>query len=258
MICCIYCRKEYSLKGIHTHYYRSHGTVEEKIKFSSGYNGKYHEISNILKERGKIQRKIKMNEYYLTPKYCLKCCRVIEFEKRTNDYCSRSCGNNRGPRSLETKQKISEKLKNLQREIDLKFCIIHHCKNCNNQLKNRKVFCSRECVKIFKQKYLTSKQKYKHNCSFKFSLNDYPNYFDFSLIEKYGWYSATNRGNNLNGVSRDHMISIEYGFKNNIPPEIISHPANCQLLQHRKNKLKGTKCDITLEELLEKINDWNN
>jgi len=85
---------------------------------------------------------------------------------------------------------------------------------------------------------------------------DYPSYFDLFLIEKYGWYKAKNRGDNPNGISRDHMISIVDGFKNNIPPEIIKHPANCQLMKHPDNNRKNTKSSITIEELKSKISTF--
>ena len=49
---------------------------------------------------------------------------------------------------------------------------------------------------------------------------------------------------------------VKYGFENNISPEIISHPANCRLLKHRDNNKKNIKCDITIEELLNKIKNW--
>jgi len=59
------------------------------------------------------------------------------------------------------------------------------------------------------------------------------------------------------GVSRDHVISVAYGFENNIDPLIIKHPANCQLLRHSDNSSKHIKCDMVIENLLEKINKWN-
>ena len=88
---------------------------------------------------------------------------------------------------------------------------------------------------------------------YKYLLNSYPEEFDFSLIEKYGWYKAKNRGNNLNGVSRDHIYSRDKGFENLIDPYIISHPANCQLLIHTDNESKNCKCDMSIEELVEFI-----
>ena len=66
-------------------------------------------------------------------------------------------------------------------------------------------------------------------------------------------YKASNRGNNLNGISRDHMISLKEGFRSGISPDLISHPANCQLLQHFINNRKNTNSSLTLEELKERI-----
>lgn len=53
------------------------------------------------------------------------------------------------------------------------------------------------------------------------------------------------------------MISIMYGFKNEIPAEIISHPANCRLMQHKDNVSKYDKCSLTIKELLENIAIWD-
>ena len=79
-----------------------------------------------------------------------------------------------------------------------------------------------------------------------------------SLIQEHGWYQAANRGNNLDGVSRDHIISVKFGFENGIDPEIIAHPANCRLMRHTSNQKKNVDSDITLEELKERIEQWNN
>lgn len=97
---------------------------------------------------------------------------------------------------------------------------------------------------------------YKEKCKFNFNIFDYPKHFDLSLIEKYGWYSAKNKGNNLNGISRDHKISVYSGWINNINSNIISHPANCELVRHNKNQRKNIKCSITLKQLEESINKW--
>lgn len=39
------------------------------------------------------------------------------------------------------------------------------------------------------------------------------------------------------------------GFKNNIPPYVISHEYNLQMLKERDNIVKDFRCDITKEEL---------
>ena len=61
------------------------------------------------------------------------------------------------------------------------------------------------------------------------------------------------KNNNLDGVSRDHMFSVREGFEKGIDPKIISHPANCRLMIHNENISKNKKSFITIEELLDRI-----
>ena len=98
---------------------------------------------------------------------------------------------------------------------------------------------------------------YRADCAFKFNLADYPEEFDFVLIETYGWYKPKNKGNNLTGVSRDHAVSVRYGFDNNLPAEHLSHPANCVIMQHGKNSSKGKNNTMSYEELLKRIETWD-
>lgn len=100
-------------------------------------------------------------------------------------------------------------------------------------------------------------ERYRQLCEFKFSVKDYPEEFNLELIQEHGWYQAANRGNNLDGVSRDHIVSVKFGFENNIDPELISHPANCRLMRHTKNQKKNSDSDMTLKELKDKIDSWN-
>lgn len=114
-------------------------------------------------------------------------------------------------------------------------------------MKNRYINVNRESFKY-----------YQIQCAFTFALKDYPDEFDFGLIEKYGWYSPKNSNKpNLAGVSRDHMVSIKWGWENKVDPKIISHPANCKLVLQPKNASKHTDCSIAYEELLERIEAWN-
>ena len=53
------------------------------------------------------------------------------------------------------------------------------------------------------------------------------------------------------------MYSVKEGFINKIDPEIIKHPANCQLLKYSENSVKKTSCLITIDELLHKIKKWD-
>jgi hypothetical protein len=54
----------------------------------------------------------------------------------------------------------------------------------------------------------------------------------------------------------DHRYSISQGFKDKIDPFIIAHPCNLQMLKAKDNKKKNAKCDHTLEELYEKVNNF--
>ena len=94
-------------------------------------------------------------------------------------------------------------------------------------------------------------------CSFKFNVYEYPQHFDLSLIEQHGWYKAKNRGDNLDGISKDHIFSVKDGFINSIDPKIISHPANCKLVRHTDNQKKKTKSFISLKKLQENIEKFN-
>lgn len=42
----------------------------------------------------------------------------------------------------------------------------------------------------------------------------------------------------------DHKISIDYGFKNNIPVENIAHISNLRMIMYKENMIKGVKCFI--------------
>ena len=102
-----------------------------------------------------------------------------------------------------------------------------------------------------------SLKEFRLLCAFKFNVYDYPNEFPIDLINEYGWYSASNRGGNLKGVSRDHMISVKYAYDNDIDHNLISHPANCKLMIHNENVSKYSNCSISLDELIQKIDNWN-
>lgn len=260
---CPYCDKEYVRAGIVTHIYRSHSNR----KFSSGYNGCYHkkEYKEKIVKSNKIHHDKCRGEL---KEFSVKCANhkcnqeftVIEYENyfptKNKYFCSRKCSNSRN-HSESTKNKISKSLKgNPHKEK-----VYGKCLHCGIEIdityNLHKKYCSNKCSAIARRKNFDKLNIYRQQCSFNFALNDYPDEFDFSLIEQYGWYKAKNHGNNLNGISRDHIISIKYGFENNIDPTIISHPANCQLLRHNFNVSKGSHCHMTIDELKEKIKMWD-
>lgn len=254
---CQYCQQTFAL--IEGKIFANHVRWCDK-NTTNGDKGR-SKLSQICKE--KILLKNGQLKYFqVTCKACQKQFEVFEYEnlhpQRKIYFCSRSCSNNRGQRSFLTKEKIknSFSLRGLSfRKEREKLCLF--CKKKHNN----ELFCSRSCFVNERTRKanlkLSEKALYKKNCQFTFSLNSFPDEFDFSLIQKFGWYKASNRGNIPNGISRDHIMSIAYGFKNHIPCEIISHPANCKLMQHTQNMSKNSKSEISLEDLKKKIFDWD-
>lgn len=123
MCSCIYCRKEYSSKGIFTHVDRSH---LQKTHYSSGNNGKYDELS----EKAARLKSEKQSAYMLSPKKCSECGSTIEFDQRKNKFCSHSCSaiytnrkrtEHKWNLSEHSRLKISNKLKKLDTIVHVLF-----------------------------------------------------------------------------------------------------------------------------------------
>lgn len=208
--------------------------------------------STINRLLSKYEIKSKFNENCNEQLNCIECSILFKANKKERrKFCSRTCSvtfNNKNKvHSEETKNKIKETLlsKNNKKSIKLK-----NCKNCNNTVALYKRLC--DTCKTSYYKY------YRPLSNFDFDIDEYKEMFDFSLVEKYGWYSPSNKGNNLNGISKDHLYSVRDGFINKIDINIIKHPANCCLMVHRDNNIKNYNSSITLDELLKRIEDWNN
>lgn len=230
----------------------------------SGTTGKYCSLSCSSQHFGLKQRLSTISRYNASPKLCKHCNRVIPFDKRkSNMFCSSSCAavyNNAkkdwaniktGPAPKPKPSKLSRKERTTQlAEADGPHTRIYHC-TC--KLTGKKWYA--KSIKTIHPLTIETKKLYSYQCRFTFNIAKYPEWFDYasSLIKEYGWYSAANRGNNLSGCSRDHLYSVSDGFKNNIDPTIISHPANCNIVPHRQNQNKHKHSSITFDELLERI-----
>lgn len=134
---CEYCKKEFETKtSLLAH--NAKCKLNPKIKF------KLDLIEQTRKDRILIcQHCGKEYKLNLTDK---------EFEQnKYSKFCSRSCANSRGPRSEETKLKISKSL--------IKLDHINICKVCGKQYKyvygtdTTKKFCSHNCYKYFRSHF---------------------------------------------------------------------------------------------------------
>jgi hypothetical protein len=230
----------------------------------SGHVGGAH--SN---ERHVFKKRIKIE------KQCEKCSTTFSVVRTVNKngdqyiprnekrFCSHRCANGHSYTN-EWRAHISKSLTNNPKNPFYGggvSKVIHICPQCNKSFEKPKhqKFCSKSCASRSRKKPLdeTSHSYYWREAQFRFNLSDFPDEFDFSLIDKYGFYRAKNNGDNPLGVCRDHIVSVTYGFRNKIPPEIISHPANCQLLPHMLNIAKHTKSGMSVYDLYEKIKAWN-
>jgi hypothetical protein len=227
--------------------------------FESNYiTQKFCNLSCSTIHKNIIARKNKLQKYLLNPKLCLQCNEVIEIHKQVNKFCSSSCS-----AVYSNQRKDWSKIKTgppkTGRRLFSKIRFIL-CTHTNQYYSNRNSNGSfRRCSPYIK----TIKEKYYLAARFRFNVYHYPEKFDLSLITRHGWYTCPglkrkNQPKNIAGVSRDHIISVSYGFANNIDPTIISHPANCRIMLHSENKIKHSNCDKTLLQLLEDICVWDN
>ena len=82
---------------------------------------------------------------------------------------------------------------------------------------------------------------------------------ELKTLKKIGLFSS----NNTNGMVRDHRYSRYSGFKHKVPPVLLRHPANCQLITHKQNLSKAHSKNryqdndsISLEQLFSLIKQY--
>lgn len=108
--------------------------------------------------------------------------------------------------------------------------------------------------KIHKNKQ--PKEQYKSECLFHFEGNIYNLLFEFSEMS-INKQKINEVHSDSNMISRDHMVSQDYGYKYDIDTYLISHPANCMLMPLSENITKRANCSLTLNELIERVEFFN-
>lgn len=264
-----------------------HKVIEGNIKTFANHvrwckcNPKYNQILEGTLNKLKVN-KVPRNEYHFKCVVCNKDYSLIltennftkgKYRKTCSDECAKVLTNQNTDLKAKN-QKVSE---TIQKKINdgtfmlpygrkyegstlcQKVCPL--CKKEFTTLRKNKKYCSVECAREAKrEKDLKNKEElhiYRLMAKFQFGIKNYPEEFDFKLIQDFGWYEAPNRGDNPKGVSRDHMFSVNEGYKQGIDPYYISHPANCKLMRQEDNFKKLTKCSITKEELFQRVKEWN-
>ena len=233
-----------------------------------GSTGKYCSLACTGQNNGIMRRNISIQKYLLNPKPCKNCNIAISYDRRkSNQFCGRSCAatynNTRkdwanittgpAPKPKLPKQPRKKRFNGIvNAEGPYTRIYLSTCKITGKQWYSK-------TIKTIHPSAAITKKLYSYQCRFTFSIADYPQFFTDAaeLIKEYGWYSASNRGNNLSGCSRDHLYSVSDGFKNNVDPLLMSHPANCKIVPHRQNQNKHKNSSITLEELKHRIDMFN-
>lgn len=253
---CIICKQQFSVKGFYSHYTRSH-TEEGNIK------AKEYSVLGVIKSKQMCEnlQSNKIQQYNLSPNKCVCCNKPLPYDKKRNKFCNSSCAathNNQKinypKRKKEQKITKTKKISKFRESVCGEYTQIYLC-TC----KITGIKWYSKSAKSIHPTIIETKQQYTYQCRFNFSISQFPEWFSYcsELINTYGWYSAANRKNNLTGCSRDHIYSVSEGYKNNIDPKILSHPANCQIMPHTINQTKHSSSNISLEKLLENIDKFN-
>lgn len=205
-------------------------------------------------------------KYNSNPIKCKQCDNFLNFDayKSKFKFCSQSCSathyNSKRDKKLYEQQSMSMKLRieldpTDNRSVKWPKSIVNfkNCEKCNKAFRsiNGKTYCSNVC------KAGTNIKTYRRACKFTMTKISHPELFDYELLSKHGWYRPANHKNGYNpdGATWDHLFRIEDGFKLNVLPDIISHPANAQMISWRENKARSSST-ITYDELLERIKNW--
>lgn len=130
-----------------------------------------------------------------------------------------------------------------------------------------KMFIEEGIVNVFQRQSVVdqiTKKKYERGYII-------PREYKTNKLEKYYadvWYHTGKNFNqfyndiNPNNYKRgrktyhlDHKISILFGYLNDIDPEIIGHRCNLEMLYYKENIKKQANCSLSLNELLERIDE---
>ena len=193
-----------------------------------------------------------------------KVSKIVKLRYKKNPELRKKCGANKGKKLPET----SKKLREFYKTHTGVFLGKKHSEKTKNiiGIKSRKKFTADYKKKqrtLFEEKGLWIKLSCKSDWEiYKKESNWKQKMFDLVLdpqqLELLKTYGVFNSYTNIKGVVRDHMYSRKSGFLNKVFPEILRHPANCQIITHADNARKGASKKIssdaiTLSNLFERI-----
>lgn len=236
--------------------------IDTKLGGKKGGGGNQKAI-----DASKIKSQKQQEKYLLNPKICFTCSELIPYNNRYNKFCSHSCSaisNNR--QRIESGWTLSQESRDSIRHKLSKPSIFFGpysristktCKFCRTQFITPTTNQPQVCKNCQHLKWNNNKNQY----SFRFNIFEYPDLFDLDNLTKVGWVAfGGKRGGkkNVNGLSRDHRVSVNEAKKFNYDPYYISHPLNCELMPHHQNNKKKTKSSLSYEELVKLVDEYDN
>lgn len=99
------------------------------------------------------------------------------------------------------------------------------------------------------------KYTYYKECEFNLTRAEMEKIPGFSLLLENGIFHPVK---NPNGAVKDHILSRAEAYQHGYDPAHIRHPANCRFITNMENLKKSSSSDITYEELLKRISNWEN
>lgn len=120
---------------------------------------------------------------------------------------------------------------------------------------NGYLFCSEKCKHNNDLYYKKKDPRYLEEYSrYKQTVLTYTYRSTRDNFDKIGNYKLSILDND---VELDHKYSMAEGFKNKVSPKIIGHWANLEYIKISKNRSKGQQCSISINKLLDLINNSN-
>lgn len=128
--------------------------------------------------------------------------------------------------------------------------VLKYCAACYRPISDEK----RIATMVESGKLIDSNNKSEFNvyCSLVWRQTEY----NYKIYKDY--INPTNIERRNKRYALDHIFSVQQGFIRNIAPEIISHPCNLRIIGWIDNSRKNIKCDISINELRNKIGAFNN
>lgn len=266
---CLICHKEFNnVGGLGSHYNNKHLNTSASSRTRISYSClsckcELKDVSSLTSHHRKC------NSTPILYSNCTNCNKPI-YNKHAK-YCSRTCAvhvsnKTRSPRTDESNKKISIGIRNYNKSIgkinhkrefeesisgNFSKVYFRKCKRCNSLFttsKTGKLIC------------MACTNKDYSFYRFKFNLFHYPDLFDLKLLSEVGFVSfGGKRGGKLNmqGLSRDHRVSVSEAIANNYDQYYITHPLNCELMTQSKNSSKNRKSSIMYNELVLLIDSYD-